>query len=757
MQTSILKHMASLALASGAVLSPTHAQEAGEFPLQPDPAAVTAGFGLFEHAGVHTAHGPDYRALFGPRGMQFVPALGDRVVDEVFLGFELESIHLGDQALSFDRGAAPERDGARVVYPRGSVRERYEATAQGIELSFEFADLPQVDGDLIVRGRITGDLVAQSAGGERLEFLTPEGVGVYMGGVLGIDAHGATRKGSRNLFGQTLELRLPAEFVRGAAFPLVLDPLIGTAFDVGTARSATEIDISYDETTGYYAVVFERSFGLNSVHVYAQRVGTSGVLIGGPAPISSPDGTGSGINSDPCIANLQTNDRFVVAWQRTPNLAGIPEIRVTSASSLNLSLAPIVAVPKIGVESHTWPDIGGDYRFGGSTCMLVFVSQGRIQQARVTATTATTTVATPAPASVSGLEASRPAISRTCTPYSTYMLVYRSTTATGSTNARAQVLHLDGTWVAIQQINPGPGILQEIDVDGGRVGTSPTPRWQIVFDVEPLSPGGAEIGMVGVQVSATVESPLFISEVSPSIPFESNVVGDRSHPSVCLTGSRFHVAYSRQDPVTQLHRVQMVQMSAFTGLFALETPPPGTTTAPRQTALCGRVSGLASYTTSQDQALLAYRVDALAGSAGGGVAAQLFESFGGPGTVETYLAGCPDAGTLAVNALPIVGAFGFQFQLSNAEPATHLTALNLVVGTPLIFPCGSCALLVPQLLTYASAVGGTAALTFDFPYQPTWIGLSFYAQFLRLGLGSSGCPETGGLGGSNALKLTLGG
>lgn len=754
MTKPILKHMASLALASAALLSGAKAQG----PLEPDPAAVTAGFGLFEHDGVHTAHGPDYRALFGPRGIQFVPALGDRVVDEVFLGFELESIHLGDRAISFDPWAAPERDGERVVYPRGSVRERYEATAQGVELSFEFAELPDVDGDLIVRGRITGDLAAQANGGERLEFLTPEGVGVYMGGVLGIDAHGATSQGSRELCGDVLELRLPAEFVRSAAFPLVLDPLIGTAFDVGTARTATKIDISYDETTGHYAVVFERSFGLNSVHVYAQRVGTSGVLIGGPAPISSPDGTGSGVNSDPCIANLQTNDRFVVAWQRAANSLAIPEIRVTSASALNLSLAPIVAVPKIGVEAHTWPDIGGDYRFGLSTCMLVFVSQGRIQRARITATSTVTNVETPAPVSALGIDASRPAISRTCTPESVHLVAYRVPAANGRLYVEARTLRLDGTVGTPYTISDGVSSVNELDVDGGRVGTSPLPRWQVVYDGEPYPPlTQFYYGITGAQVTLFSPDSLLITGLTSTIRFESNVVGDRSHPSVCLTGSRFHVAYSRQDPATLLHRVQMVQMSAFTGLYGFETSPPGTTTAPRQTALCGRVSGLATYTTALDQALLAYRVDALAGGGGGGVAAQRFESFGGSGAVENFLDGCPGAGSMTVNASPLVGGFGFQFQLAGAEPATHLTALNLVIGPPLTFPCGSCSLLVPQVLIYASAVGGVATLTFDFPYQPTWIGLSFYAQFLRLGLGASECPETGGLSGTNALKLTFGG
>ena len=66
--------------------------------------------------------------------------------------------------------------------------------------------------------------------------------------------------------------------MRRAAYPLVLDPEIGTDILIGgTTFDDTGPDVAYDDTNNTYLVVWQRGFSALNYQVRAQRVDTGGL------------------------------------------------------------------------------------------------------------------------------------------------------------------------------------------------------------------------------------------------------------------------------------------------------------------------------------------------------------------------------------------------------------------------------------------------------------------------------------------------
>lgn len=213
------------------------------------------GIGIVE--GEVRAGGPDYAARFTADGVTYLALSHQHGVDAASLRFRFAAVARGGcDHLVRAANAVPTVAGQEVHYEHGGVREVYAAQVDGIEQSFVIAQRPDGEGDLVVRGEITTDLpvTAASAGGLCFER---DGRGVTFGAVTGVDANGARMPGTLHLRGNSLELTLPAAFVEHAAYPLTVDPLIGSAFTVGNVAGVDDDvpAIAYDSTTSRYFVV----------------------------------------------------------------------------------------------------------------------------------------------------------------------------------------------------------------------------------------------------------------------------------------------------------------------------------------------------------------------------------------------------------------------------------------------------------------------------------------------------------------------
>jgi hypothetical protein len=212
-------------------------------------------------------------------------------------------------------GQSPEL--VRSVSPWAS--EHFDLSAEGLELSYVFENPLPGSGDLTVRLGVESSLTAPAGtfGEEGLVFRRGRTV-IEVGAVLGIDADGNTCPGELHFDGDELALVLPAEFVDGASYPLVLDPIVRPPVRIRTTTNDSLPDVAYDESTGLWACIWDREFpGLHLVLM--QRSKFDGVPIGAPILLGNePEYT------KPVLANCTGVDRFVFAYLAGASLGAGP-------------------------------------------------------------------------------------------------------------------------------------------------------------------------------------------------------------------------------------------------------------------------------------------------------------------------------------------------------------------------------------------------------------------------------------------------
>src|SRR5262249_43303668 len=148
------------------LLAPLTAQNAGPLPepLQGEHAprlsmrgqGLGAGQVLFDAPGDGSvwAVTTTYKAGFDSDGLQFVPFLGSAAPRNFPVQFTLESARLADGRIPLAAVRAPVRHGQSVLLDHGSVIERYEVSAEGVEQTFVFGAQPKGSGDLVLRVRV---------------------------------------------------------------------------------------------------------------------------------------------------------------------------------------------------------------------------------------------------------------------------------------------------------------------------------------------------------------------------------------------------------------------------------------------------------------------------------------------------------------------------------------------------------------------------------------------------------------------------
>lgn len=336
---------------------------------------------MLEHAHGATAAGDRYEAEIDAGAMRFRPVLGRNAEKAVTWRFQLESVARGDDLILSAGKDLPrvEIAGRTAVLTRSAtIRERYEARAEGLEQSFEFLAAPGGRGDLIVRGRISTELGAERCADGSLRFGLPGVGGVSVGTVTGIDALGRSAAGSLRLNGESLELVLPAEFVDTAAWPLVLDPLIGTWFDPTFDASWDNLtpDVAYDADHDQYLVAWVRAFAANEQQIRAQRIDGAGNAVHSLCLVT----TDTQVHSRPRVCNVNAADRFLLVWL-APVAGGVQVVKgssVDAASSFYTQPPVTLVAPTFLGQPHSanLPCVAGDLSSTNSGAILVYHSLG---------------------------------------------------------------------------------------------------------------------------------------------------------------------------------------------------------------------------------------------------------------------------------------------------------------------------------------------------------------------------------------------
>lgn len=332
------------------------------------PAPAGAQYGVW-------ASGADYKASFHD-GFVFYPLLGEAHPHNLPLRWTTVAVTAGGELVV--HAAVPPsllESARRVEYDHGAFREVYELRADGVEQSFEFAAPLGGAGDLVVVGRVDTELACDAAGAAQqpLVFRDVGGEGVVRyGAAIVVDSAGRRGPVTTAWDGQRVELRVGAEFLASATYPVRIDPLIARVnLATGTAP-VQDLDMieAPDAGTPKRIVVYSRVFAGNDVDSYAIVTGadfTNPVMVF--ADVNAAWSTKGGRCSYAGDAH-----RWALVFERelfAPTTSSIlayfhqrDDATLNSGSSGTLSKPPGTTARK--------PDVGGRRPGGGANVLVVY-------------------------------------------------------------------------------------------------------------------------------------------------------------------------------------------------------------------------------------------------------------------------------------------------------------------------------------------------------------------------------------------------
>ncbi|MCA8952458.1 MAG: hypothetical protein KDE27_23305 [Planctomycetes bacterium] len=700
-----------------------------------------AGSGVIRHEGALLGVGRTYRATFGERGVEFVPALGKHAPRLESARFTTATIARGNDVVLATANATPTctHDRFAVRYEWPGVVERYETRADGLELSYVFAARPAGAGDLAVRIAVATALppALPAAANGRVAFLDERGRGVTIGEVTGIDQNGARCAGAVRHVDGGLELCLPAEFVDRAAYPLVLDPLIGTAVEAWANADTDFADVAYDAYTDTYCVVWTQFLGGGATGVVGsvwQRQG--------PTRAYAFAVNQSGYEDSVRVCHIAGTGVFVMMWVNRASagdsICGLAfEPSQAQATGVFTLYGPgVVASPVLSGEATVYDDdclvawLDGTYGLLG--CSLQVDSQLQVG-------------ATPI-VQIAGGNVTEPAISKQGGVIGRHVVTWIDRPIGNAGWVRAQVVDHDMNLV-------GPGVwVQNVPQDSGYPAVDGDGFLFLVAweQQEAGNPSGYDIKGRTLTVGGSGVTSLGTVQDLVTWPGDLDIAVD-----VARLHDRFGICYEGRPAANpQVADVYFLAVARSGAPIGYEHRADLTTTgnylneyAPR---LIGRCAGDASLASVEG--LLVFSDQSLA-TADANVGLVEIAAMGAGGAVTDLGGGCGPGGLAAANGPFALGNDAFAVELFGAQPLAVPFVL-VAFQTP-HQTCGVCSAVQPWHTAFVPNVAGYATAPLPLPGDGALLGLTLELQFATFGVNYVGCPFAPGLAASNILRATL--
>lgn len=688
------------------------------------------------------ALGPDYKARFDAAGVEFTPALGSGAPRNFSLALRLDSIRR-DAALALELGSAPQKvDGDRVEFERASgVVERYESRVDGLEQSFVFAHRPQGGGDLVVRLQVATELAAPTGEHATLEFLVPMWGGVRVGAVTGVDANGAASPGRLRYDGRAIELVLPAAFVDAAAYPLVLDPSIGSQFFIAnTSLNEAFPDVAYGATAQRYLVVWKRHTSTTDGDVYGQLVNAAGTLTGNTIAFETSASVSA---TNPSVAYVTASNRFLVAWQQQTGaadwdvLARSVEMPTGTASSAT----PIFAVAG---PSERDPVVCGDRTLANDEAYVVCKRDGSgIAGARVLVAVGAAPVLITSQNLVTDDNAFRPTISKSFGDSAHALVVYSYNFGAGDIDLYALLLNRNGATLV-----PTTPLATTLDGEWDPALDGDGTNFIVAYTHIPLPSGSgdAEIEVRRVTYNGSTLT------LGPVVPLTNDSL-DQRLPAVAWTPGKAFVAWehgttSATDYNIYAYGIAASDCKLCEVLFPLDLSATWDSAPSLASMYAGGSAG--------DQVLATWYSGVLgAGIEQSNVKGHLLEAFGPGGAVVDLGGACGNGGVTELVSGLAAGNPNFGIRLSPAiAPATIAFLFISAAATP--FSCGTCSVVLGGAQFPVPIVGAQATKLLPVPCDVNIVGIQVDAQWVVFPSSVSPCPLFGSASASNRLRLTVG-
>jgi hypothetical protein len=745
---------AALGLLAAADSSKAHAQTA----LAPEIAAQALGraHGLGELDGGLVAGGPGWSAEIDPEGVRVTAVLGREVDRSPALELGLAGVQRGSWARSH-RGEilVPRLSGQRAVYERNGLSEWYESREGGLEQGFTFASEPAGEGDLLVELSVGGELARPDQSGWRdaVTFRHEGREVLSVSGVLGIDAAGQTQVGDLRYADGSLWLRLPAEFVDQAAYPLVLDPLIGSVGTVSSAGDAASPALAYHPVLNRFLAAWSVDLSSTQSELRAQLLDVFGAPVGGLITVNL--GTSDTLARDPAVGFNRDAGSFLVAYRLASFVFGPYGISARSVSpGGSVSSATSVAAS----SAATGPElaIGSEAVAGqGDVSLLVYGSDNGadVKLARLQADVfgAPVVLGTTNPPDQSTFGNDQPTISHTGGNGGLYLVAWRSRGLLND-SVRCQVVRRDGVPLGSSQLLTLPDFnsIRRPSVDGFPASAS-NGRWLLAAQT-PETVGATEhdvrawsLSFDGTNLSVPA-GPVFV---------DSGINDDEIEPAVVWMGSKAFVAWADEggtfdydifvkgvDPSTCVECEPVAAAGTLTGFN-------------RAPALAGELPSGGG--NGDDRALILWERIALTLPLNSDIQSRGLVLAAQNGNAVSQGGGCTGGGSTGVNQVPAIGVGGFACTLSGADPVAPVAVLNIAVnGAALPIACGTCLIEPFFITTTVPMSGGSAAVQLPIPCRTTAIGAQLIVQWTVLLTSASPCFLAANVSFSDRLLVTIG-
>lgn len=704
--------------------------------------SIFQAVGLSHLDGTLVGGGPDYQTRFEPKGVTFTPALptAERLYP---LTMSVTGYGRGEPELAVGPAKISD-EGFTANYKRAGFVESYEHRQGGLKQSFTFTQLPGGSGDLVVSMKVDTDLqvAGQSADGG-LNFLHGN-MGVSIGAVVGIDANGARVTGSMAYTNGSIEMRLPATFVNNAALPLVLDPLVGPIFPATTTFDDADLDVAYDLTNNVYLATWRRRFSTTSYGIRGQRIDDAGGLIGGYFGINT-----STVFPAPRVANVGTEDAFLVVWAESGNILGrsvLASTGVVSALTTILDTADSLGTPDVGGESAidneaivVWEN------FTNNTIEAKQVNvDGDVSPPTVTPFAAVAEIGD----SIATYTNSAPRISNSGGTTGHHCIVWsRQFTSAPETTVRAAIINRNlgilDDFLALTNSSDGDSDLPSVDGDGR--------NWVVAWENEAVSASGdnnIQARAIGWNANGAAPNQGYLA--TGIVDVDVGINDDERATNVTWMGDSVLILYEDETATNNDYDVYVQPVDLFT---CLDCDPrwfvdgTGGDQGPIRAASKATGGGTAddalivwserNLVTANDNKGFArrYRAD-------DGISTNLG---GGCGTAGASYAGCAMAGNS-----------NFRARLRGSLPAA--TTFWLVSPSRFDFSCGPCTM-VPDpwsgwTVSATTDAFGDAFIPIAIPSGAALVGATFIHQWITLDAATPACTNLGA-DLSNALETEI--
>ncbi|MBL8753432.1 MAG: hypothetical protein JNK15_09040 [Planctomycetes bacterium] len=322
------------------------------------------------------AAGAAYKASFHG-GMTFYPLLGRDYPRNQPWSWRTTSVRVGNGEL-LGTGVVPvlSHSDYRVEYTLGPVVEAYDVRSDGLEQTFVLAQRPGRGGDLCISGQVRTDLSAEPVVELHGDLVFRDAAGtalVRYGRALAIDADGDTFAMTTTWTGDSITLRLSADALEQADFPLVVDPLLSAALSMTLTNMVAlgEMDGASEDLnptlSGAYCVT--RHYSATDADVYARICNAD--FSGAVTRFS--DLSASSTADHGRVAFVAATNKWVVCYQSLNLGTQIMQVRAAMFSGGAASPTTTVSVALVEAAGvHDWrPCVGGVEAGGAGTQALV--------------------------------------------------------------------------------------------------------------------------------------------------------------------------------------------------------------------------------------------------------------------------------------------------------------------------------------------------------------------------------------------------